>query len=101
MNIFLTSNIGGIRKENGEKKAEKFSNENNFLEILKESLRENKKFVLVSSNPEAIEQNSRYLELDVIALNMSDIFFDEYVVLDNRNKENVKEVLEETTMKYL
>ncbi len=98
MNIFLTSNCGGIRKENGEKKAEKFSNENNFLEMLKESLRENKKFVLVSSNPEAIEQNSKYLELDVIALNMSGIFFDEYAVLDNRNKDNVKEILKDSSL---
>lgn len=98
VNIFLTSNIGGIEKENGEKIPVEFSNRNNFLDMLKSSLNDNKKFVLVCSNPEAIEQNSRYLELDIKALNMSGIVFDEYVVLDNRNKTEVQEVLNNSSL---
>lgn len=85
MNLFLTSNIGGIKKEDGKKVATQFSNSNSFVDILKNSIKNNKKFVLVCSNPDSIEQNSQYLELDIKALNMSGITFDEYIVLDNRN----------------
>lgn len=49
-------------------------------------------------NPENIEQNSKYLELDITALNMSGIFFDEYVLLDNRNKKNVNEIIKDSSL---
>lgn len=49
IDVFLTSDIGGIKKENGEKIAESFSNENKFLDNLKKSIKDNKKFVLVCS----------------------------------------------------
>jgi dipeptidase E len=65
---------------------------------LKKSIKDNKKFVLICSNPDSIEQNSKYLELDIEALNMSGIVFDEYVVLDNRNKTKVQEVLSDSSL---
>ncbi|MBR2289317.1 MAG: Type 1 glutamine amidotransferase-like domain-containing protein [Clostridia bacterium] len=101
MNLFLTSNIGGIKKVDGKKIADLFSNENNFLDELKNSLKDYKKFVLVASNPHGIEQNSFYLELDKEALNMSGLYFDEYVVLDDRNKNKVEETLKDASLIFL
>lgn len=61
-------------------------------------IKDNKKFVLVCSNPGNIEQNSKYLEVDITALNMSGIFFDEYAALDNRNKKNVNEIIKDSPL---
>ena len=43
MNLFLASNIGGVKKENGNKIPIKFFENNDFLKNLKETIKNNKK----------------------------------------------------------
>ena len=57
MNLFLASNIGGVKKENGNKIPIKFFENNDFLKNLKETIKNNKKFVLVASDPDNYERN--------------------------------------------
>ena len=45
--LFLTSNIGGIKKDNVKKIPVEFFSKNQFLFNLKKSLKDNKKFVLI------------------------------------------------------
>lgn len=101
MVLFLTSNIGGIKKENGQKIPVEFYSKNQFLLNMKKSLKNNKKFVLIASNPFNFEQNDKFLEMDIEALKLSGLSFDECLILDNRNKTKVSEVLKDSSLIFL
>ena len=101
MFLFLTSNIGGIKKENGKKIPVEFYSKNQFLLNMKKSLKSNKKFVLIASNPFNFEQNDKFLEMDIEALKLSGLYFDEYLILDNRNKTKIPEVLKDSSLIFL
>ena len=66
MNLFLTSNIGGVKKEKGNKVPTKFFENNNFLKNLKKCVKNNKKFVLVASDPDNYEKNDLFLQIDIV-----------------------------------
>ena len=72
--LFLTSNIWGIKKDNNTYTPTKFSEKNNFLANLKWEVTWNKKFVLISSNPNDYKGNDLFLELDKKALILMIIF---------------------------
>ncbi len=101
MVLFLTSNIGGIKKENEIKVPIEFYSKNDFLLNMKKSLKSKKKFVLIASNPFNFEQNDKFLEMDIEALKLSGLYFDKYLILDNRNKSNISEVLNDSSLIFL
>lgn len=101
MVIFLTSNIGGIKKVGNKKVPEKFTNSNGFLNNMKKHIKRNNKFVLIASNPDSYEKNDIYLNMDIKALDLSGIKFKEYVVLDNRNKNDIFKVLNNASLIFL
>lgn len=101
MVLFLASNIGGIKKENGIKKPVKFFESNSFLDNLRKYLKNNRRFVLIASDPTNYERNDLFLEMDIEALKLSGIDFNEYVVLDNRNKNNLVNILNESDLVFL
>lgn len=96
--LFLTSNIWGIKKENDTYTATKFSEKNNFLVNLKSEVTWNKKFVLISSNPNDYKGNDLFLELDKKALEYSWLSFKEYQVLDNRTRDNIRNILNQVSL---
>jgi len=101
MKLFLASNIGGIKKENGKKVPVKFFEDNNFLKNMKESIKDYNKFVIIASDPDNYEQNDDYLKLDMKALELSGLCFKENIVLDNRNKEDIANVLNNSSLIFL
>ena len=101
MVLFLTSNIGGIKKEKEKKIPVEFYSKNQFLLNMKKSLKSNKKFVLIASNPFNFEQNDQFLEMDIEASKLSGLSFDEYLILDNRNKTKISEVLKDSSLIFL
>ena len=101
MELFLTSNIGGIKKENGKNVSVNFFENNNFLKNMKESIKNYNKFVIIASDPNNYKKNDEYLNLDIKALALSKIYFKENVVLDNRNKDDVSEVLKNSSLIFL
>ena len=101
MKLFLASNIGGIKKENGKRIPVKFFENNNFLKNMKESINDYNKFVIIASAPDNHEQNDYYLKLDMDVLAMSGINFKENVVLDNRNKDDIVNVLKNSSLIFL
>ncbi|MDO4962692.1 MAG: Type 1 glutamine amidotransferase-like domain-containing protein [bacterium] len=101
MILFLASNIGGIKKENGKKYPVKFFEKNNFLNNLKKYLDCTKKFVLISSNPDDYEKNDLFLNIDIEALRLSDLIFDEYVILDRRNANSAESILKDANLIFL
>ena len=101
MKLFLASNIGGIKKENGKRIPVKFFENNNFLKNMKESINDYNKFVIIASDADNYEQNDYYLKLDMDVLAMSGINFKENVVLDNRNKDDIVNVLKNSSLIFL
>lgn len=101
MNLFLASNIGGVKKENGNKIPIKFFENNDFLNNLKKHLKNNKKFVLVASDPDNGEKNDLFLQMDIEALKLSGLTFQEYFVLDGRNKEKITTILKDCNLIFL
>ena len=101
MILFLTSNIGGIKKENGKKILVKLFEKNDFLNNLKSNLRKTKKFVLVASNPDEYEKNDLFLKMDIEALKLSGLEFQDSAILDGRNIENPELVLENANLIFL
>lgn len=101
MRLFLASNIGGVKKENGKKVPVNFFEDNNFLKNLKECIKDYNMFVIIASDPDNYEQNDEYLKLDVKALTFSGLHFTENVVLDNRNKNNIDIVLNNSSLIFL
>lgn len=96
--LFLTSNIWGIKKDNDTYTPTKFSEKNNFLVNLKSEFTWDKKFVLISSNPNDYKWNDLFLELDKKALEYSWLSFKEYQVLDNRTRGNIKNILNQASL---
>ena len=101
MRLFLASNIGGIKKENGKKVPVSFFENNNFLKNMKESINDYDKFVIIASDADNYEQNDYYLKLDMDVSAMSGINFKENVVLDNRNKDDIVNVLKNSSLIFL
>ena len=101
MRLFLASNIGGIKKENGKKVPVSFFENNNFLKNMKESINDYDKFVIIASDADNYEQNDYYLKLDMDVSAMSGINFKENVVLDNRNKDDIANVLKNSSLIFL
>src|SRR5574344_211961 len=101
MNLFLASNIGGLKKENGNKFPIKFFENNDFLKNLKKYIKNNQKFVLVASNPDNYERNDLFLQMDIEALKLSGLTFEKYLVLDGRAKENITSILEDCDLIFL
>ena len=101
MNLFLASSIGGVKKENGNKIPIKFFENNDFLKNLKKIIKNNKKFVLVASNPDNYERNDLFLQMDIEALKLSGLTFEEYLVLDGRGKKNITSILKDCDLIFL
>lgn len=101
MKLFLASNIGGVKKENGKKISVNFFENNNFLKNMKESIKDYNKFVIIASDPDNYEQNDEYLKLDINALALSKLYFKENVILDNRNKDDIDNILNNSSLIFL
>ena len=101
MNLFLASNIGGVKKENGNKIPIKFFEDNEFLKNLKRCIKNNRKFVLVASDSDNYEKNDLFLQMDIEALKLSGLTFEEYLVLDGRGKENITSILKDCDLIFL
>ena len=95
MILFLTSNIGGYKKINDVKESAMFFSDNMFLSNLKKYIKNYNKFVLISAYPCDYEKNDLYLKLDTDATKLSGMNFNEYIVVDNRNKMDVKSILKD------
>ena len=101
MKLFLTSNIGWIEKINGEQIPVNLLENNKFIDNLKKNLKTYNKFILVASNPNNYEQNDKFLNLDIKSLELSGLKFKEYLTLDYRNKDNIKNILDNCSLIFL
>ena len=101
MILFLASNIGGYKKENGNKIPIKFFEKNDFLINLKKCVKKHRKFVMIASNPNDYVKNDLYLQMDIDALKLSGLTFEEYLVLDGRSKGKIENILIDCDLIFL
>lgn len=101
MKLFLASNIGGIKKQNDKIIPTKFFEDNDFLKNLKDSIHDYNKFVIIASNPDDYYKNDNYLKLDMQILALSNLIFKENIVLDNRNKNDIANILDNSSLIFL
>jgi len=101
MKLFLASNIGGIKKQNDKIIPTKFFEDNEFLKNLKDSIHDYNKFVIIASNPDDYYKNDNYLKLDMQILALSNLIFKENIVLDNRNKNDIANILDNSSLIFL
>lgn len=99
--LFLTSKICETQEFDWKLSLSKLSNENGFLDTLKKQIKTQNTFVMLASDPTAYEKNDQFLQLDKQALTLSGLHFQEYLVLDNRNKDKVNTVLDQLSLVIL
>lgn len=99
--LFLTSTIGGIKKENWYLSSTPISNKNNFFIHLKQNLKWKEKFVMISSNPNDYENNDNILQLDQETLEWSELHFKSYEILDHRNQNRLHQILDQASLIFL
>lgn len=99
--LFLTSKICERQELDWKLSLSKLSNENGFLDTLKKQIKTQNTFVMLASDPTAYEKNDQFLQLDRQALTLSGLHFQKYLVLDNRNKDKVKTVLDQVSLVIL
>lgn len=99
--LFLVGDIGWVQKIDWQEMVTTFSEKNQFLLNLKKNIKVYGKFVMVASDPYAYEKNDQFLQLDKQALELSGMSFSDYVLLDNRHKDQVKDILEGASLVFL
>jgi len=99
--VFLTSDIGCYEEKKGLKKPTALNNVNNFVDNVKKYLTNNKKMVFIASVPSAYEINDHFAQLTFDGFKLSKIEFNEYHILDNRNKQDIQDILKNASLVFL
>lgn len=99
--LFFTSNTKHYRKVNGKKIPNKIDNTNGIVDQIKERINENNTILYMASNPENSKEIDSYASLFFEGLALSGINFSEYLILDNRTKDNAKEYIKKANVIFL
>ena len=101
MKILLTSiGILGVR-ENGVKVDANINEDNGFIDTIKNNLMRTGTFVFVSSDPTEYEHNDHSCKLNVNAFKKIGINFKKYIVVDDRNANNLENIFSDADMIFL
>lgn len=101
MRVFLTSDMQMSVKKNGERIACEINNINGIVDQLKILIKKFNKFVFIASNPDGYEKTDSYANVTKKSFELSGMFFNEFIVLDNRNAKNTKQIIKNADIIYL
>lgn len=90
--IYLTSHIGGSRRENGKRIPTVLMPDNGLVESLKRQWKENTNILIISADPDAIEINDSIRSVFEISFPLSGLPVNEMVICDRRNPEVLREM---------
>lgn len=99
--LFFTSNTKHYHKVNGKKIPNEVDNTNGIVDQIKERINENNTILYMASNPENSKEIDSYASLFFEGLALSGINFSEYLILDNRTKDNAKEYIKKANVIFL
>ncbi len=99
--LFFTSNTKHYHKINGKKVPNEIDNTNGIADQIKQLLNGNKAILYIAASPDDREKVDSYASLIFDGLKLSDITFSEYLVLDNRTKNNASEYVKKANVIFL
>ena len=99
--VFLTSDMGCSKKENGIRCCTKINNENKIIEQIKESLDNENTFVFITSNPDDYKTNDNYANLTFNSFNISGFDFKKLIIIDNRYLNNLENTIKNSDLIFL
>lgn len=99
--LFFTSNTKHYHKVNGKKIPNEIDNTNGIVDQIKERINENNTILYMASNTENSKEIDSYASLFFEGLALSGINFSEYLILDNRTKDNAKEYIKKANVIFL
>lgn len=99
--IFITSDMGCSKKENGIRHVTPIDNTNKIIEQIKENLTNENSFVFIASNPEDYEKTDSYANFTFKSFNMSGFNFKKLMIIDNRNLNNIEEIIDNSDLVFL
>ncbi len=99
--LFFTSNTKHYHKINGEKIPNQIDNTNGIVDQIKQLIDGNNAILYIAASPDDSEKVDSYASLIFEGLKLSGITFSEYLILDNRTKDNAKEYVERANVIFL
>lgn len=101
MILFLTSDVGASKKENGVRVVSKLNNTNKFIEELQKYIIKGDNFLFVASDPDAFKINDSYGMLTFNSFNLSGFNFNKLHILDSRNKSEAENLVKKASIVFL
>lgn len=98
---FLTSDFKMYKKIDGIKIPNEIDNTNSIVNQIKENLNKNNTILFIASSPNDVEKTESYSSILFEALKLSGISFNNYIILDSRNKEQAKELISNADLIFL
>lgn len=93
MKLFLTSSIGGNYIEDGRRIPCALDGSNHFLELLKDVLPLDSKWLIISADPDNEERNDGIKSIFTEAFKISHLSFSKIDVCDRRNENELAEII--------
>lgn len=101
MVLFLTSDVGAIKNENGVRVASKLNNTNNFVDELQKFIINGENFLFVASNPNSFMMNDTNGMLTFNSFNLSGFNFKNLNILDSRNRFEAENLVKNASIVFL
>lgn len=100
-NLFFTSNTKHYHKINGRMVPNEIDNTNGIVDQIKQLIGGNNAILYIASSPDDSEKVDNYASLIFEGLKASGITFSEYLILDNRTKDNASEYVKRSNVIFL
>ncbi len=99
--LFFTSNTKHYHKLEGKKIPNKIDNTNGIVDQIKQLINGNNAILYIAASPDDSEKVDSYASLIFEGLRLSGITFAEYLILDNRTKNNANEYVKSANVIFL
>ncbi len=99
--LFFTSNTKHYYKINGRKVPNEIDNTNGIVDQIKQLIGGNNAILYIAASPDDSEKADNYASLIFEGLKASGITFSEYLILDNRTKDNAYEYVKRSNVIFL
>lgn len=102
MNLILASSLNNSKKDElGNWYAIALPNKYQFLPNIKKYISKYESVVFVANDPSDYEVTDEYANLFFSFIDLSNLKFDKKIILDNRNKDKAKEIIENADLIFL
>ncbi len=99
--LFFTSNTKHYHKIDDQKIPNKIDNTNGIIDQIKQLIDGNNAILYIAASPDDSEKVDSYASLIFEGLKLSGITFSEYLILDNRTKNNANEYVKRANVIFL